>query len=77
MPEAYVLIVAELGKEDEVFKDVQKTEGVEEVFVTYGVYDLIAKIKADSMTQLKEQVTLRLRKKDNITSTLTLILIQE
>jgi DNA-binding Lrp family transcriptional regulator len=77
MPEAYVLIVAELGKEDEVFKDVQKTEGVEEVFVTYGVYDLIAKIKADSMKQLKEQVTLRLRKKDNITSTLTLILIQE
>jgi DNA-binding Lrp family transcriptional regulator len=77
MPEAYVLIVAELGKEDEVLKDVQKTEGVEEVFVTYGVYDLIAKIKADSMKQLKEQVTLRLRKKDNITSTLTLILIQE
>jgi DNA-binding Lrp family transcriptional regulator len=77
MPEAYVLIVAELGKEDEVLKDVQKTEGVEEVFVTYGVYDLIAKIKADSMKQLKEQVTLRLRKKDNVVSTLTLILLEE
>jgi DNA-binding Lrp family transcriptional regulator len=76
MPEAYVLIVAELGKEDQVLKDVKKTEGVEEVFVTYGVYDLIVKIKADSMKQLKEQVTLRLRKKDNVTSTLTLILLE-
>jgi DNA-binding Lrp family transcriptional regulator len=77
MPEAYVLIVAELGKEDKVLKDVQKTKGVEEVFVTYGVYDLIAKIKAESMNQLKELVTQRLRRKDNVSSTLTLKLIEE
>jgi DNA-binding Lrp family transcriptional regulator len=77
MPEAYVLIVAGLGKEDQVLKDMQKTEGVEEVFVTYGVYDLVVKVKADSMEQLKELITRRLRRKENVSSTLTLILIEE
>lgn len=37
MQEAYVLTVAKPGKEDQVLTEMQKTEGVEEVFVTYGV----------------------------------------
>jgi DNA-binding Lrp family transcriptional regulator len=77
MPRAYVLFSVSSGSEDQVRKDVQKTEGVDEVFVSYGVYDLVVKIKADSMEQLKELITHHLRRIDNVRSTLTLILVEE
>ena len=77
MPRAYVLFSVGSGSEDQVRDDVRKVEGVEEVFVSYGVYDLVVKIKADSMEQLKELVTQSLRRIDNLRSTLKLILVDE
>jgi DNA-binding Lrp family transcriptional regulator len=77
MPRAYVLFTVGSGAEDQVHKVLQKIEGVQEVNVSYGVYDLVAKIKTDSMEQLKELVSYRLRRIDNVRSTLTLILAEE
>jgi DNA-binding Lrp family transcriptional regulator len=77
MPRAYVLLNAASGAEDQVLKDLQKIESVQEVFVSYGVYDLVAKVKTDSMEQLKELVSHRLRRISNVRSTLTLILVEE
>lgn len=77
MPRAYVLFSVGSGAEDHVLKDLRNTEGVEEVIVSYGVYDLVAKIKTDTMEQLKELVSHRLRRIDNVRSTLTLILVEE
>lgn len=77
MPRAYVLFSVGSGAEDQVHKDLQKIEGVEEVDVSYGVYDLVVKIKTDSMEQLKDLVSHRLRRIDNVRSTLTLILVEE
>lgn len=77
MPRAYVLINVSSGLEGQVLKNMKKIEGVEEVFVSYGVYDLVAKIKADSMEQLKELITHHLRRIENVRSTLTLILVEE
>jgi len=77
MPRAYVLFSVSSGSEDQVRKDVQKIEGVEEVFVSYGVYDLVVKINSASMEQLKDLVTHHLRRVDNVRSTLTLLLVEE
>jgi DNA-binding Lrp family transcriptional regulator len=77
MPRAYILFSVASGAEDQVREDVLKIEGVQEVNVSYGVYDLIVKIKTDSMEQLKELVSHRLRRLDNVRSTLTLILTEE
>jgi DNA-binding Lrp family transcriptional regulator len=77
MPRAYVLFSVGSGAEDQVLRDIQNIEDVQEVNVSYGVYDLIAKIKTDSMEQLKELVSHRLRRIDNVRSTLTLILAEE
>jgi DNA-binding Lrp family transcriptional regulator len=77
MPRAYVLFSVSSGSEDQVRKDVQKIEGVEEVYVSYGVYDLVVKINSASMEQLKDLVTHHLRRVDNVRSTLTLILVDE
>jgi DNA-binding Lrp family transcriptional regulator len=77
MPRAYVLLSVSSGSEEQVRKDVQKIEGVEEVYVSYGVYDLVVKINTASMEQLKDLVTHHLRRVDNVRSTLTLILVEE
>ncbi len=77
MPRAFVLINVESGSEDEVLKDLKKIEGVEEAYFSYGVYDLITKIKADTMEKLKEMVTRQIRSLSKVRSTLTLIMMEE
>jgi len=73
MATAFVLINTETGSEADVLKDLKKVEGVNEAFAVYGVYDMIARVKADTMDKLKEIVTLHIRKLDRVRSTLTLI----
>ncbi len=77
MPRAYVLINVESGSEDEVLNELRSVEGVEESYFSYGVYDLITKIKADTMEKLKEMVTRRIRTLAKVRSTLTLIMMEE
>jgi DNA-binding Lrp family transcriptional regulator len=77
MPRAFVLINVESGSEDEVLKELKKIEGVEEAYFSYGVYDLISKIKADTMEQLKDMVTRKIRTLSSVRSTLTLIIMEE
>jgi len=75
MPIAFVLINAEIGSESEVLAELKKVEGVEEAYSVYGVYDVIAKVKADSMDKLKDIVTWRIRRLNKVRSTLTMIVI--
>ncbi len=77
MPRAFVLINVESGSEDEVLTELKTIEGVEEAYFSYGVYDLITKIKADSMDKLKELVTRQIRTLSKVRSTLTLIMMEE
>ncbi len=76
MPTAYVLINCELGHEDEIINELKNLPGVIEVEGSYGVYDMVVKIKADTMDNLKETITWNLRKIEKIKSTLTLIVIE-
>jgi DNA-binding Lrp family transcriptional regulator len=63
----------ETGSEDRVLKKLREMEAAEESYVSYGVYDLITKIKADTMENLKEEIS-KIRAIDNVKSTLTLIM---
>ena len=77
MPIAFVLINTEIGSESDVLKVLKKVDGVVEAYSVYGVYDVIAKIKADSMDKLKEMVTWNIRRLDKVRSTLTMIVTEE
>jgi DNA-binding Lrp family transcriptional regulator len=77
MPRAFVLINVESGSEDEVLRELKGVKGVEEAYFSYGVYDIITKIKADTMEQLKEMVTRQVRILPKVRSTLTLIMMEE
>jgi DNA-binding Lrp family transcriptional regulator len=68
---------AESGHEDEVLRELRKIDGVEEAYVAYGVYDLVARIRANTMENLKDLITFQVRKLKGVRSTLTLILVEE
>ena len=76
MPMAFVLINAEIGSEEEVLKELNKVEGVVDAFVVYGVYDVVAKIRADTMDKLKDAVTWHVRRLNKVRSTLTMIVVE-
>ena len=73
MPAAFIVINAEMGSEEEVLDELKKLEGVKEAYLVYGVYDIIAKVEADSMEELKEAVTWKVRKINKVRSTLTML----
>jgi DNA-binding Lrp family transcriptional regulator len=76
MPVAFVLINAEMGFENEVVTELRKVSNVKEAYGVYGVYDIVAKVEADSMDKLKEAVTWKIRRLDKVRSTLTIIVIE-
>jgi DNA-binding Lrp family transcriptional regulator len=76
MPVAFVLINAEIGSEDEVVTELRKLSNVRESYVVYGVYDIVARVEAESMDKLKEIVTWKIRRLDKVRSTLTMIVVE-
>ena len=76
MPIAFVLVNTEIGSENKVIKSLRKIDAVEEAYMVYGVYDVVAKIKADTMEKLKEIISFKVRKQDKVRSTLTLIVTE-
>lgn len=74
MPLAYVLINTERGSEDKVLNELKKIEGVVEVHTLYGMYDIIAKVEVkDTKDKFKENITWKIRRINEVQSTITLI----
>ena len=73
MAKAYVLINAESGSETDVMNGLKKTNAVKEAHMVYGVYDIIARIEADTMADLKDSISWTVRRLDGVRSTLTMI----
>ncbi|MEM4323669.1 MAG: Lrp/AsnC ligand binding domain-containing protein [Candidatus Nitrosocaldaceae archaeon] len=76
MSKAFVLINAEIGAEDKVVEELKKIENVKEVYAVYGAYDVIAKVESDNMDKVKETITWKIRRLENVRSTLTMIVIE-
>jgi len=75
LAKAFVLINAEIGAEEEVLKSLNSMAEVREAHVVYGVYDIITMIEADTMDELKEVVTSKIRGIERVRSTLTMIVM--
>jgi len=72
---AFILINVEAGAEAEVLKALKRIKHILEAYTVYGVYDIVAKIKADSMNEL-EDVNWEIRNLDKVSSTRCLIAIK-
>lgn len=77
MPRAFILINTEIDSSiADALKDLKNVEGVDEAFAVYGVYDIIARVRAESMDKLKEIVTWRIRRIDKVRTTLTMMVVE-
>ncbi len=76
MPTAFILITSELGKEKDLLSKLRTLEHIIEAHYVYGVYDIIAKIEAEDMEKLREIVTFKIRRMDEVNNTLTMISIE-
>ena len=75
LPEAFVLISSQVGQEHQVISELKAIPEVKECYLVYGVYDIIARVEAESMQSLKDVVGLRIRKLDSVRTTLTMVVV--
>jgi DNA-binding Lrp family transcriptional regulator len=76
MPMAFVFMNIDTGGEQQVLDQLRGITNVKEAYLVYGVYDLVARIEAQTMDELKEIVTWKVRRLDKVRSTLTTIVME-
>ncbi|MHA1970170.1 MAG: Lrp/AsnC ligand binding domain-containing protein [Candidatus Hodarchaeales archaeon] len=76
-PTAFVMINAEIGEEEKVMTYLQEDLKVDEAYVVYGVYDLVAKVSSETMKDLKDMVINEIRQAKGVRSTLTMVIVRE
>jgi DNA-binding Lrp family transcriptional regulator len=74
MNTAFVLINAEMGAD--LAKSLKAIPEVKEFYGVYGVYDYVVRLEAASMEQLKDAITNKIRRMENVRSTLTMMVIE-
>ena len=76
-PTAFVMINAEIGEEEKVLEYLKKDLKVDEAYIVYGVYDLVARVSSNSMKDLKYMVINQIRQAKGVRSTLTMVIVRE
>ena len=76
MSQAFVLINCELGSEEHIIEELKKLSDVKNVQGTFGAYDIIAEVSSESVEQIRETITWKIRKIEKIRSTLTLTKVE-
>jgi DNA-binding Lrp family transcriptional regulator len=66
-----------MGAEENIINEVAKLSGVKEVRGTYGVHDIFVKVRSDNTETLNHTITSKIRRVPGITSTVTLVVIEE
>ena len=76
---AYVLVKVEVGKDREVFSEIQnlqKIYKVREIASVFGVYDLVVKVEAEAHKDLEAVVFDALRQIPGVRETVTLVVVR-
>ena len=76
MKTAYVLINCDLGYEVTIIDELKHLDNVKEVHGVFGAYDIITKVESDSVENLRDTITWKIRKLSRVRSTLTLLAIE-
>jgi len=70
---AYVLAKMEAGREEEIFAEIRKQRKIEEACATYGVYDLLIKVRFDRIEELDSFIFDVVRRIPGVKETVTMI----
>ena len=72
---AYVLISCMMGAEHEVLMQIKSIPQVRVAMITYGEYDIVAKVEANSSQEMANLISSQIRQIQKIRSTITLHVI--
>ena len=74
---AYVLVQCKIAHEMEVLKALLEVDIVKEAKGTFGYYDILVKIQAETHDIITETITKKIRSIPNVTTTTTLSIVPE
>jgi len=74
---AYVLVQCKIAHEMEVLKALLAIDIVKEAKGTFGYYDILVKIQAETHDIITEIITKKIRSIPNVTTTTTLSIVPE
>jgi uncharacterized protein with GYD domain len=69
---AYVLIRCVVGQEHQTLQQIKAIPQIKTAMITYGEYDIVAKIEASTAQELAQIISLQIRQIQQIRSTITL-----
>lgn len=72
MDKAYMLISCEIGKEQSLYSQLKEIPEIKNCLITYGSYDIVAEFVTDTPSQMNDIIVSKIRKLQNIRSTITL-----
>jgi len=73
---AYVLVICDLGSEEQIIEELKHLSDVKEVYGTFGAYDILVKLESANEKNLSDIITEKIRKLSRVSSTLTLMILE-
>ena len=71
----YILLNCDLGAEDYIVEELRHIPEVKNAYLTFGAYDIIAEVHADSQKDFEKTLSSKIRKLARVVSTMTLSVI--
>lgn len=75
MQTAYVLISCNVGSEQDVLSQLKTIQEVRTALITYGEYDIVARVETDSEEHMAQLFSSKIRQLQKVRSTVTLHVI--
>lgn len=71
----YILLNCDLGAEEYIVEELRQIPEVKNAHLTFGAYDVIAEVHANSQEEFEKTVGTKIRKLARVVSTMTLSVV--
>ena len=68
----YILLNCDLGAEEYILDELKRIPEVKKAYLTFGAYDIIAEVHANTQEDFEKTVSLKIRRLSRVVSTMTL-----
>lgn len=75
MHKGYILLNCDLGAEEYVVEELKRIPQVKDAFVTFGSYDIIVEMQADTQEDFDKAISFKIRSMPRVVSTMTLSVV--
>ncbi len=73
----FVLLNCDLGAEEYILDELQQVPQIKNSYVTFGAYDIIAEIHAETQEEFEKTVSMNIRRLSRVVSTMTLNVVSK